>query len=76
MEKLQLLQSLTEFVLDVEKRLPEDKYISIDYMWHVNGVVITLSKQETCEVLESKTHYFGRTHGDSIEDIITWLQTL
>jgi hypothetical protein len=75
MEKLQLLQSVTELVLDVEKRFPEDRIIDINYMGAVNGFRITLMNSEY-ETVDSRIHYFGFTYGDSIEEITEWLGTL
>ena len=75
MDKREIISQVTALVLEKGASL-KGEYLSIHYSGHIDSLEVFLADSETYYQIGHKIHYFGETYGNSIEEILTWLQTL
>jgi len=75
MDKKEIIDSILTAVLEKEASLT-GKVLDFDYTGSTNGIYISVFDEKTLDTLSSKIHYIGKTYGDTVEEILTWLQTL
>jgi len=75
MDKKEISLKILSLVIEKGASLT-GQFLNFDFGAHINGIHVNLFDSETHEVITYKVHYFGETYGNSIEEILTWLQTL